>query len=47
MGINIGGKDVVCPECEQRDNFQITSMDSRGGEVTCLACGNHFYFTAK
>ncbi|NJP90055.1 unnamed protein product [[Actinomadura] parvosata subsp. kistnae] len=45
MGINIAGKDIVCPECHQWDSFQITFMDSRGGEVTCLICGTDFYFT--
>jgi hypothetical protein len=45
VSLNIAGQDVVCPdpECGEREAFQVTNLDSRGGKITCLGkCGKTF-----
>lgn len=36
--INVGGVTVVCPECENGQNFDNVNISSSGGTLRCLAC---------
>lgn len=36
--INIGGTSVICPECQNGQNFNHVNISGRSGTLQCGAC---------
>jgi len=44
MPVNVNGKNLECPECDNTERLGITGMDSTGGTARCMDCGETFQF---